>query len=1009
MKLPTGTVTFLFTDIEGSTKLWERDPEAMRVALAQHDSVLRAAIEAHNGHVFKTVGDAFCAAFATAADALNAALDAHLTLAMRDWSGIEPIRVRMGLHTGVAEERDNDYFGQTLNRVARLQGIGHGQQTLLSQATYELVHGCLPPETALIDLGHHRLKDLAAPERVWQVIHPQLPAEFPALRSLNLLSTNLPQQLTSFIGREKELAEIKDLLGKTRLLTLTGSGGTGKTRLSLQASADVLEQYPDGVWIVELAPLADPTLIPQAVAEVLNLRESPGDTITKTLLRFLKARAMLLVLDNCEHLLEASARLIDSILKSCPQIRVLVSSREALGIAGEIAYRLPSLSVPNPREPQTPQNLVRHEAVRLFIERATAANPAFALTSQNAQALASVCYRLDGIPLAIELAASRVRAMPLDQIESRLDSRFRLLTGGSRTALPRQQTLRALIDWSYDLLNDSEKAVLCRLSVFAGGWTLEGAEAVCVGEGIEDWEVLDLLTSLVDKSLVNYEDWEPSGRYRMLETVRQYARDRLMERGESIAVRQRHQDYFLAWAEAATLKLTGADQAEWLHRLEIEHENLRAGLDWSLSEMGDVQSLRFCKAVQRFWWMRGHLTEGREWSERALSQPALPDWNLERANVLNGTGVIAWMQGDFASARAYHEQSLALYRQIGDSKGTGDALNGLGIVLCAQGDYTSALTCYQESLAIKRELGDRSITDTLGNLGVVAFARSDYGSARAYYEESLALQRQREDRRGIALSLNGLGVVADEQGEYDSARAYHEESLAIRRELGDRRGIAWSLNNLGAGADARGDYVAARNYHEESLAIRREIGDQSGITWSLHGLAVVAYEMGDFDAALTYNTESMALRKEIGDRRGVGDSLYNLGLIAAVRKPVGEAATYLTESLIIRKEIGDRRGILDSLEAFAELALTLGLVDHAATLWGTAEALRHELGPVRTFSERGRYERVNAGLLGRMSPEALSLRMTEGRAMPVEQAIEQALATAGACVRNDPGEGHAIM
>lgn len=443
---PAGTVTFLFTDIEGSTKLWEAHPETMRATMGRHDALMREAIGASNGYVFKTIGDAFCAAFATATEALEAVLAAQLAVHAEVWPDETPIRVRMALHTGAVESRDDDYFGPPVNRVARLLSTVHGGQAVLSQTTYDLVRDYLPDQVALKDLGSHQLKDLARQEQVFQLLHPHLTAEFPPLLSLANQLNNLPQQLTSFIGREEETATLESLLAKSRLVTLTGSGGTGKTRLSLQVAANVLERFPDGAWLVELAPMNDPAFVAAAVTGVLGLKEQPGIPAVQTLVEHLKSKRLLLVLDNCEHLLDACAKLVDDILRQCPGVQILVTSREALGISGETIYRVPSLSLPDPKQPQTPESLSHFEAVRLFIDRATQVQTTFTVTNQNAPALASICQRLDGIPLAIELAAARVRSLSLEAINDKLDQRFRLLTGGSRTALPRQQTLRSLID-----------------------------------------------------------------------------------------------------------------------------------------------------------------------------------------------------------------------------------------------------------------------------------------------------------------------------------------------------------------------------------------------------------------------------------------------------------------------------------------------------------------------------------------------------------------------------------
>ena len=521
---PTGTVTFLFTDIQGSTSLWESDPDAVRPALARHDQIVRQAITQHSGYVFKTVGDAFCAAFPTAPEALQAAHMAQLALTDETWQTETALRVRMALHMGNAEERDGDYFGPPLNRVARLMAAGHGGQTLLSAATQELTRDALPSSASLLDLGPHRLKDLGRPETVFQLLHPSLPAEFPPLSSLDnpSLPNNLPQQVTSFIGREAQVAQVKALLTKTRLLTLTGAGGSGKSRLSLQVAADPLDGEGDGVWLVELAGLSDPALVPQAVTGVLGVQEAAGKTVQQALVDWLKPKRLLLILDNCEHLVAACATLAADLLRNCPNIHILASSREPLAVAGEQTYRVPSLSLPDPKQAQTVEGLSQYEAVRLFIERAQAVQPSFSVTDASASAVAQVCFHLDGIPLAIELAAARVRSLSAEEINARLDNRFRLLTGGLRVALPRQQTLRALIDWSYDLLTETEKSLLRRLSVFAGGWTLEAAEVVCAGEPVEDFEVLDLLTALVDKSLVVAEPAGDGTRYRLLETIRQY-------------------------------------------------------------------------------------------------------------------------------------------------------------------------------------------------------------------------------------------------------------------------------------------------------------------------------------------------------------------------------------------------------------------------------------------------------------------------------------------------------
>jgi len=546
----------------------------------------------------------------------------------------------------------------------------------------------------------------------------------------------------------------------------------------------------------------------------LGVKQERNKPITYALTDHLKHKRLLLFLDNCEHLLDVCAKLADTLLRQCPSVSILASSREPLGIAGERTYRVPSLSLPDLKELQTPQTLSTYESVLLFIDRALLVRPDFEVTNGNAPALASLCHHLDGIPLAIELAAARVRSLTVEEIESDLDQRFRLLTSTSRTVLPRHQTLRSLIDWSYQLLLDREKSLLRRLSVFAGGWTLRAAEEVCTGETITKPDVLDLLASLVDKSLVLVDHHDGHSRYRLLETMRQYAGEKLLESGGGEVVRKRHRDYFLALAEEGQRKRTGTELAEWLERLEKEHDNLRAGLDWSLVEAGSNGGLRLCAALQRFWWIRGHFSEGREWCMRVLGITGDVERTRERAEVLNVAGLLASEEGDYSVAGALHEENLAISRELEDQMGIATSLNALGLVAMYQGHLTSARERYQESLEILRETGHRlGIATCLHNLGLVAFEQGDYPAARALYQECLAVERELRDQGGIATTLGNLGNVGMGGGQFAGARALHQESLALRRELGDRLGIAMSLEGLAAVAAALDGAVhAARNW-----------------------------------------------------------------------------------------------------------------------------------------------------------------------------------------------------
>ena len=581
VELPSGTVTFLFTDLEGSTRLWDMHPDAMHDALARHDEALRSSVEAHEGHVVKMRGDGVHAVFATASAAIVAAVAAQNALSDESWDVTGPLRVRIGIHTGTAALREGDYFGSALNRAARLMDVAHGGQIVCSQSTVDLALDALPDGVSLVDLGEHRLRDLTRAERIFQVSTSTLPSSFPALRSLESYPTNLPVQMTGFVGREGELQEAAAALDETRLITLTGVGGVGKTRLAYQVAAEALPEFRDGVFLVEFGGMNDATALEESVAAALLVQQQPGQTITETLVSFLGNKRLLLVLDNCEHLLDPIAQLVNRVLSSAPEIRVLATSREALRVDGEYVMTVPSLPVPD--EDATLDVLRVTDAVRLFVARAHATRSDFALTADNSGAITQVCRRLDGIPLAIELAAARVRSMTPGEIAARLDQRFRLLTGGSRTAASRHQTLRSAIDWSYDALDSSEQALLGRLAICVGGFDLSAAEAIAAGDDIDALDVDDAVGRLVEKSLVHTIDVGEATRYKLLETIREYAMERLEASGETALLRTRHAAYYTQFAQQAGAGLKGPDERAWLTRVEDEIENLRAAVMWSLA------------------------------------------------------------------------------------------------------------------------------------------------------------------------------------------------------------------------------------------------------------------------------------------------------------------------------------------------------------------------------------------------------------------------------------------
>lgn len=827
---PTGTVTFLFTDIEGSTKRWEQFPEQMQHALARHDILLREAIVAHGGYVFKTMGDAFCAAFSSTSDALNAALSAQRSTHGEDWGEVGPIRVRMALHTGATEERDGDYFGQPVNRVARLLSAGHGGQTLLSLSSFELVRDTLPEGIALRDMGERRLKDLIRPERIYQVVALDLPAEFAPLKTLDYRPNNLPAQPTALIGREKELADIATLLrtDNVRLVTLTGPGGTGKTRLGLQAAADLLDEFEHGVWLTDLSPITDHRLVVSEIAQALGVKEAGGKPLIESVKEYLRDRQMLLVLDNFEQVTPAAPD-VAQLMQAAPNVKVLITSRAVLRLRGEKEYLVPPLALPDAKHLPPLEHLTQYDAVRLFIERALDVKPDFEVDNDNAPSVAEICVRLDGLPLAIELAAARIKILSPESMLTRLESRLRVLTGGARDLPARQQTLRSAIEWSYDLLEEGEQQLFRRLAVFQGGRTLEGLEAVSNYDGQLQLDVLDGVESLVSKSLLRQReglDGEP--RFILLETIHEYAREKLEESGEAQALQREHALYFMKLAEEADphdQHLTGVTvtgRAEGLHWSEEEHDNIRAALKWAREQgkQGDTEAaeigLRIAAALWLLWSWGGYVSEGREQLAGLLALPSsstisgvqaptaqtqsqsprAPD--VLRARALNGAGVLTIRQGDYDVAGRLLEESYAIWRQLGHKRGMALSLLNLGTVAYGVGDYAAGRSLCEASVAAWREIGDKwGISESLINLGVAVYMQKDYATARSVYEESLAIKREMGDKVSISISLNNLGLVAYSQGDYASARSLYEESLSIQRGLRYKRGTAMSLAGLG--------------------------------------------------------------------------------------------------------------------------------------------------------------------------------------------------------------------
>lgn len=879
---------------------------------------------------------------------------------------------------------------EALERQAYGEAIGYLRQLVVVDPLRESAHSALMQvlvlggDVAAMEQVYRKYRLVlhdelqTAPSAEMESLHQQLRnAALPQIVLLRPFSADAPQKdnlpipLTTLIGRKKEIDEVNDWLSKGRLVTIRGTGGGGKTRLAIAVARSLTSQFSDGVWFVELQSVTDPMLVVYSMARVLGIAEQPGQDMEQILIAVLGARSLLLILDNCEHLIDACAGLVSRLLAACANLRILVTSRQPLGITGEQQYLVSPLALPPSEistgaEPlhttHTPTILLMYSSIQLFVERVRNVSPTFELHFHNARAVNAICHQLDGIPLAIELAAARTSSLSVEEISQRLNNAFALLTVGDSKALRRHETLRALIDWSYDLLTEAEKTLLSHLSVFRGGWLLEAAEAVydkgrVTEEAFDDVEVLNLLTSLVAKSLVVAETQKEHTRYRLLETIQQYARDRLAEREDGERVRARHQAFFVALAEEAFQHLEALDAPLWLLRLEAEFDNLRLAIQGNDSEA----RLRMASALSGFWATRGYYDEARKWLTETLANVEATICPIVRAHVLHAAGLMARIQGDYPESRSLSTQSLYLSQQLGDKLGTARSLRNLGHVIMVQGDCATARDTYEQSLTLCQEMGDkRGIANSLMNLGNVAFMQGDYVSARSLFEQGLAIYQEVENRQGIPTCLMNLGNVAVEQGDISGARSLYERSLVIFQELGEKQGIALLFGSLGDIARIQGDYTTVCTLYEQSLAIFQEIGD----------------------------------------KQGIARSFRKLGHVASIQRDYAASRSLLEKSLAIFQELASKRDISILLVGFASLASMQEDSARAARLWGAAEALRENLGLSLMRSECDDHTEMVAQARNVIEEEIFASAWAEGRAMTVEQAVEYALGE-HACLDSD--------
>jgi predicted ATPase/DNA-binding CsgD family transcriptional regulator len=1016
--VPLGTVTFVLADAE---------PE---VNVDRPERVIDAAVAAHRGARLDRLGDGagVVAVFESAADAVAAAHEIQRVLTAHADAMLAGARLRVGIHTGEANGRERQtYGGPALLRGARLRDVAHGGQALLSSVTASLVTDALPPGAWLVDLGTHRLRDLSRPERIFELRHPELADEFPPLRSLDVLANNLPLQVTSFVGRGRELAVVEELLGRERLVTLTGSGGCGKTRLAVQAAAGLADRWPDGVWWVDLGPVTDPTRVAELVAASTRVIVEPTGGPLRALTVHLRDRRLLICLDNCEHVVNATAGLADALLRSCPEVSVLATSREPLGVAGETVWRVPSM--------------VEADAVRLFGERANHVLPGFMVDDRNEGAVRTVCHRLDGIPLAVELAAAWVRALTPAQIAAGLDDRFRLLAGGPRGVTARQQTLEASVEWSYGLLGETDRRLFRQLSVFSGGFTLDAADAVCAGPGGDD--VLVPLGRLVDKSLVLADQGDGQARYRLLETIRQYARDRLREAGEAAACRDRHLDHFLALAEEAEPELYLPDQDAWLARLEAEHDNLRAALDWGLSSPDPERGRRLAAALPRLWILYGHAHEGIAHVKRALAL-APDDRSGLQARLLAGSAQLGATVADYGLMVDAAQRGLDIAAEIGDEQTRGRCLSVEAYVHIYRDAATARRLC-AEARRFAQAAGDEAGIDISLVLEAVALTNGDrHEDARPVLDTAVERCRRRGDRLLLAFALGAQVYRALLTGDPPAARRLATEAVGLARPMAEyfsvsASNLAWVMGLGGdiegaldlmvpvvrsaQGADHAvdapsmavtlgklhlwgGDLEAARLWFERAARYGEPFVDNWFVARALPGLAAVYRRLGEADLALRHLARADALCRKLNAPHLLAETLDESAALATADDPE-RAENLHHEALAIRVDHGLRTFYVDSLDALARQAARAESCAEGARLYAASDAGRERMGFPRPLVDRAAHDAAVASLRTQLGDEGLATAWSEGAALALDAAV--AYARRARTTRSRPSTGWASL
>lgn len=896
--IPSGNITFLFSDIEGSTKLAQKHADTYNDILDRHDTIFKEIIDLNNGFIFKKIGDSFCSSFNNAKDAAKSAIEIQKRL-KTEFKGNFELKVRMGIHSGEAEYVNEDYAGYvSLSRAQRIMSIAHGGQILVTQKVHDYILESTDLGISFKDFGKRKLKDIILPEQIYQIIVDGLIEEFPPLKSLDARQTNLPVSLTKFIGRKMEIIKIKKLFSDIRLLTLTGSGGTGKTRFAIQLVSEMIDEFENGIWIIELSPITDPELIVKEISAILNIKEEPGTDSLQTLKLYLKEKKILLILDNCEHLLLKSAQIAENLLSSCPKLKIICTSREALNINGETLFRIPPLSIPENIENKSFEELSKYESVNLFLDRACSVNANFCLTKENIQTVVKLCKKLDGIPLAIELASKRVNVLNVEDILERLDNRFKLLNSGNSTALPRQKTLKALIDWSYDLLNPNEQILLQRLSVFTGGWTLESAEEICSDEFIDEYEILDLLDSLYNKSLVYYNEEKGKGRYGILESIKFYAFEKLSDKSELF---HKHLNYFLEFSSFSKKIEKGMNQLEWLNLMNSELDNIRGNIQWALKNEPE-NAIKLVINTFDFWINKSYLQEGYDSSMKVLNSISISDKKL-KADLLSRIARLCYALGRFEELEKFSQEALKLNRETDNKEG---------------------------------------IIETLNVLGQKYFIELNIEKSVMFLEEALSLSNEINFKKGKAHSLYNLSFPVIKLGDVDKTVLLREEALKLTRELKDEHSTANFLISLSITLTRNSvDFKKAALYSEESLNISRKIDDQYLISLNLMHLAdlKLKYDDPNYEEAEYLLLEAYKISTDFGYNMNLFPLWIHLGVLYIETKKYSSAIKIFKEYLNEREKPGGDFFMNDLLAGFGRIFFEKEDYFNSLKLYGFLESI----------------------------------------------------------------------